>query len=261
MCYDGKVFCLITGGSRGFGRAVALAFAGSCNFTAGSVMVLTGRSEADLQETKIQVENVNSKIVIKIEVFDLGDMAALESFTSKLPNFGKSFDSAILINNAGSLGDISKKLTSPSSYEDLKKYFDFNVVSVCMLIQHFFNAFKSTRKVIVNVSSLAAINQMPYLSLYCTAKAARDMLHKALACEEEGARVLNYAPGPMETAMSMDIQQNIGDLQTREFFKGLRETRKIIDPAESAEKLVQLLKTDKYGSGDHIDFYDVEKHV
>lgn len=43
-------------------------------------------------------------------------------------------------------------------------------------------------------------------SLYCSAKAARDMLFKVLALEEAGTvQVLNYAPGPLDNKMQVII--------------------------------------------------------
>ncbi len=256
--FSGKVFCLITGASRGYGRAAARAFARCVDFEEGSVMVLVARSASDLQETKKLVQDLNNKIEVRTEVFNLEDVASIQTLAPKLFSENTNFNTSILINNAGTLGDPSKKLVEPLSLDYYRKFFDVNVISVIALIQEFCNAFKSQKKVVVNISSLAAIQEMAHMSLYCISKAAREMLHKALACEEEDIRVLNYAPGPMETAMSMDIQLNCGNESSREFFKSLRETKKIIDPDVSAEKMIKVLKTNEFKSGDHIDFYDVE---
>ena len=259
MMFEEKAFCLITGGSRGFGRAVALALAKRCQFKEGSVVLLSGRNENDLLETKRLIEKSNGILVVRIVIADLEKLEALDDFISEaLPQDGKDFGTALLINNAGSLGNIKSSMKTIRAAADVQQYFDLNLVSVFCLTTRFLSHFTSSKNIVVNVSSLAAIQEMPFLSLYCIGKAARDMLHKCLACEEGDTRVLNYAPGPLETDMSMDIQQNSGNKSSREFFKELREQNKIIDPDESAGKLMKILIEDNYKSGAHIDFYDIE---
>lgn len=66
--------------------------------------------------------------------------------------------------------------------------------------------------IIVNVSTLAAIQAFPSFGIYCMAKAAREMFHKVLAEEqkstpENGIKVLNYAPGPLDTDMQTQIRE------------------------------------------------------
>ena len=259
MMFEGKAFCLITGGSRGFGRSVAVALAKSCQFKEGSLVLITGRNEKDLLETKRLIENSNEFLVVRIVVADLGKLESLDDFISEaLPQDGKDFSNALLINNAGSLGNITTPMKTIGVAADVQQYFDLNLVSVFCLTTRFLSHFSSSIKTVVNVSSLAAIQEMPFLSLYCIGKAARDMLHKCLACEEGDTRVLNYAPGPLETDMSMDIQENSGNKSSREFFKELREQHKIINPDESADKLMKILIEDNYKSGAHVDFYDIE---
>jgi len=47
----------------------------------------------------------------------------------------------------------------------------------------------------VNISSLCALQPFRSWALYCSGKAARDMMFRVLAAEEPDVRVLNYAPG------------------------------------------------------------------
>lgn len=55
------------------------------------------------------------------------------------------------------------------------------------------------RRTVVNISSLCALKPFPSWVLYCTGKAARDMMFRVLAEEEPDVRVLNYAPGECPT--------------------------------------------------------------
>ena len=255
----GKTFCLITGASKGFGRSVAAAFAAQWSFNDGSKMVLMSRDEAGLQETKNMVLKENPNIMVHVVISDLGNMDTLESDISEALNVTEDFETAVLVNNVGTLGDVTKKLQSHVSLDMLRKYFDLNISSVSLLTAKFMNAFNAaTKKIVVNISSLCAVQEMSFMSLYCTGKAARDMLFKCLACENEDTRVLNYSPGPMETAMSLDIQLNCGNEDSRKFFAEMRDKKTIIQPEVSAAKMIRILKGNDYKSGAHVDFYDVE---
>ena len=263
-----KVFYLITGASKGLGRAIAVSFAKTDGLFSqhvnGSVMVLVARNKDDLDETAALIKR-SSCTNLQVRVFpaDLGDMTALEEAIDRLlqtPDSRETYTNAVLINNAASIGDVTKKMTDHTSLQMIRDYCDLNIVSTVFLTSRFHQYFQSssTKKTVVNISSLAAIQPMPYTSLYCIGKAARDMSHKILACENENVRALNYAPGPLETDMSMEIQEKSGSDGTRSFFKLLRDEKKIIDPYDTASKMIKILRQDKYKSGDHIDYYDVE---
>lgn len=72
-------------------------------------------------------------------------------------------------------------------------------------------------------------------------------------------RVLNYAPGPMDTDMMTSIRTSETILpETREYFKTLKETSKLVNPNDSADKLVSILLMNSYENGAHFDFYDEE---
>lgn len=81
---------------------------------------------------------------------------------------------------------------------EVDSYMAMNVSSVLCLtagILQVFAAHVGLRRCIVNVSSLCALEPFPSWVLYCTGKAARDMMFRVLAKEEPELRVLNYAPG------------------------------------------------------------------
>ena len=56
----------------------------------------------------------------------------------------------------------------------------------------FLQQFKESSCTVVNVSSLMAVQAFPYFSLYCTGKAARDMMCQVLAKEEVNVLTLNF---------------------------------------------------------------------
>lgn len=75
---------------------------------------------------------------------------------------------------------------------------------------------------------------------------------RVLATEQAsmgGLKVLNYAPGPMNTDMAREIR-------SAEQFEEEVQSGKLIDPRVSAEKCVRLALHGKFASGSHVDFFD-----
>ena len=69
-------------------------------------------------------------------------------------------------------------------------------------------------------------------------------------------KTINYAPGPLETDMVTQIRQ-AEDLDSH-----LKPNfdKQLLDPDDSAEKLIRLLISDGYDSGAHIDYYDLPEN-
>ena len=104
---------------------------------------------------------------------------------------------------------------------------------------------------------MVAVQPFPTLALYSAGKAARDAYHVALAKEETWARVLNYAPGPLETDMTEEIRQ------ASELSEDLKPhyAKKLVDPADSARALAKLVlvgDASPFESGSHVDYYDID---
>lgn len=74
------------------------------------------------------------------------------------------------------------------------------------------------------------------------------MVLKVLAKEEKDVRVLNYAPGPVETKMR---NQLLDESWMEEIKSGDALTTEM-----TCDRLLRLLATDSYISGAHIDYYD-----
>ncbi|XP_023803022.1 sepiapterin reductase, partial [Cyanistes caeruleus] len=172
------------------------------------------------------------------------------------PSFGR----LLLVNNAGSLGDISKSFLDLTDLEEINTYFSFNISSALWLTSTALQAFGARpgcSRIVVNISSLCALEPFPSWALYCAGKAARDMMFRVLALEEPGIRVLNYAPGPLDTDMQLLARTQTGDPGMRQHFQKLQEKGQLIDSSVSAQKLLRLLQEDSFPSGAHVDFYDI----
>ena len=271
---------IVTGASRGLGRAIGVAFASSPS-TKRLFCLLVARSENGLEETASLMREAaaaaenNSKLDISCMVADLSDMDTLEKkvedvFQRATKEGSCTYDRAILINNAGSLGCLGK-CSEMSSLADLKKAVDFNVTSSSWVSSQFVRKFSSSSSsengkgtciVVVNISSLCAIEPFSTMSTYCAGKAARDLFHSVLAKESSAdvavnVRVLNYAPGMCETAMSEELAESDRlDSELSSMYRTALSDKTMVQPKDTSEKLVEIIHRNEWENGKHIDFWD-----
>uniref|UniRef100_K7EZS7 Sepiapterin reductase n=1 Tax=Pelodiscus sinensis TaxID=13735 RepID=K7EZS7_PELSI len=257
----GKAACILTGASRGFGRSLALLLAP--RLKAGSVLILVARSQGGLAELKDEMRCSFPDLKVSSVQADLstedGLQPVLRAVQDKLPA-AADLERLIIINNAGSLGDISKAFVDFTSPAEVNSYFAFNVTSALCLTSSILKAFSGRPglcKTVVNISSLCALKPFKSWTLYCTGKASRDMMFQVLALEQPEVRVLSYAPGPLDTDMQQLARTSSGDPELRQHFRNMKERGQLLDCSVSAQKLVRLLLEDTFASGAHIDFYEI----
>ncbi|CAG14282.1 unnamed protein product, partial [Tetraodon nigroviridis] len=159
-----------------------------------------------------------------------------------------------------SLGDVSRYTRTFTTRAEVDSYMSLNISSCLCLTACVLQAFPQrpgVQRTVVNVSSLCA--QQPFSSwvLYCTAKAARDMMFRVLAAEEPELRVLSYAPGPLDTDMFSAARATTADPGLRRTFSDMSAQGRVLTPEQSCSKLMELLLEDTYQSGAHVDFYDI----
>ena len=94
---------------------------------------------------------------------------------------------------------------------------------------------------VINVSSLAAIQPFESWGSYCSGKAARDSLFKVMAVEEPSWKVLNYAPGPLDTKMIKDLLDDQGtNPNVRSAFEDMKSKNSLLTPGQSAERMIEI---------------------
>ncbi|NXJ62686.1 SPRE reductase, partial [Rostratula benghalensis] len=256
----GTVACVLTGASRGFGRSLARLLAPRLG--EGSVLILLARSEAPLAELAAELRGGGTGLRVECVAADLGCEQGLRTALATLREVLPAVRTGrlLLVNNAGSLGDISKSFRGLTDPHEINSYFAFNVTSALCLTSTALQAFGNqpgSSRTVVNISSLCAVKPFKNWALYCSGKASRDMMFQVLALEEPDVRVLNYAPGPLDTYMQFLARTMTGDPEMRQYFQNLQESGNLIDCTVSAQKLVNLLEEDTFSSGAHVDFYDI----
>ncbi|XP_063849874.1 sepiapterin reductase-like [Scylla paramamosain] len=253
---------VVTGASQGFGAAICTELAPL--LPPGSRMLGLARSQQGLATTAAAVTKANPAITFSPVVMDLATAKAMDYEATLKDHLGTGQSTppgqALLFHNAGSLGTV-KYLREMDDATRLSTYFDLNISSVILLNAAFMRLISTlSGKVIVkviNVSSLCALEPFKSWGLYCTGKAGRDMLFKVLAVEDPGVRVLNYAPGPLDTGMQVHARTMTQDDDIRKTFTSMKEEGKLLSCQSSVKKLLQFLEKDEFKSGDHVDFFEV----
>ncbi len=161
----GKTFCVITGASRGIGRALALAVARRVE--AESQLVLLARDAQKLTEVREEIGEWAPRIRVRVAPIDLTrpDGAELE----KLFESDESFEHCLLVQNAASLGDVSKRAKDLNSLDEIRDYFDLNFASFVLVNNAFLAStarMTSAKRTVVNVSSGAAYKSTKCFHLY-----------------------------------------------------------------------------------------------
>ena len=257
MWNEGKSLVIITGASRGLGQAIAIQMARQCE---NPHVVLISRPENDLKNTETQCIAQNSKCQITVHVADMLTASKQDFETMLEPLDVGIYDSIVVVHNAGSLGNQGTKVTDFDDLQEMQDYFRLNVFSVMLLNSVIVKKVgdKIKNKLVINISSLAALQPFETWGSYCSGKAARDSLFKVMAAEEPTWTVLNYAPGPLDTKMIQDI---LDDSATHEniksAFENLKSSNGLLQPETSAKGLIQLLNSGAFKSGAHVDYFDI----
>lgn len=256
----GKSFCMITGSSCGFGQSIAQTIIKKDGFLAnaslGSKIVLLSRDTSGMEKTialmKHEGHNMENFTIEQLPV-DLSNTSMTEKEISKfLSKELKDYETFILFNNAGVLGDVTG--SSDKNIQDYQNWFNVNMVSPIFLITSLCKHFSLSQRLIVQTSSIAARRPLPCMSTYCSAKAGMDMFMKCLTTDHPDITTFSYSPGPMDTAMGNTLRLDHKMESTRSYWEDLKAKGTIVQPLDSAEKLCSILQAGNFKSGDFADF-------
>lgn len=185
---------LVTGASRGIGRALAIGLAG-----AGAHVIAAARTVGGLEELDDVIKSAGGTATLV--PIDLKDLDAVERFAPAIEQRWGKLD--ILVGNAGVLGSIS-----PVPHIDAKVFddvFKVNVTANFRLLKSLDPLLRaSDAGRVVMLSSGAARRVRAYWGCYAASKAALEALVRAYAAETRNitaVRAMLVNPGPVRTAM------------------------------------------------------------
>ncbi len=182
---------LITGASRGIGKATAELFVRS-----GWDLLLVARNETQMQALADELSQTGRTVIY--EPIDLAEPESIDSGLNSL--LGKGHVPQVLINNAGMAwtGDLlSMELAS------WQRLLQMNLTSVFQVCSKVVPIMRPKGGLVINVSSHASRNAFPKWGCYCTSKAALSSFTKCLAEEERanGIRACTLTLGSVNSSL------------------------------------------------------------
>jgi len=186
---------LVTGASRGLGRALAEQLAAR-----GARVALVAREAGPLGDVVAGIRARGGEA--HAIAADIADKRAIHRIAGQAQ--GLVGELGIAIHNASTLGPTPLRLLLDTECEDLEAVLQTNLVGPFRLTKVLAGAMAVRGQgVIVHISSDAAVEPYPRWGAYSIAKAAQDHLSRILATELDGTgvRVLAVDPGEMDTVM------------------------------------------------------------
>jgi short-subunit dehydrogenase len=183
---------VVTGASRGIGRATSLLLA-----QRGYRVLAAARSNAELQTLAAEAPRTGGGTIVPC-VVDLADPRSIEE--NLTPRLAEEGPIAVLVNNAGYA---MRGALEEVPLDRSRRLFEVNVWSVLHVTQKVLPGMRERRKgTIVNISSVAGVVASPLNGIYCASKFALEALSDALRMEVRrwGVRVVLIEPGPVKTS-------------------------------------------------------------
>lgn len=180
---------IVTGASRGFGRAVTAAL-----LDRGWTVVGDARRASELKST-VRTLNSRNFIALPGDVTDAAHRAELVAAARTAGPLG------LLVNNASQLGPSPQPVLAEYSASELWMVYQTNLFAPLALIQATLPALADNAGVIVNLTSDAAVEPYPGWGGYGSSKAALDQISAVLAAEAPSVAVYAFDPGDMRTEM------------------------------------------------------------
>lgn len=182
---------IVTGASRGFGRALARSLAFD-----GWSLVIDARDPHALERARSEFASRGAEVT------------AIAGNVNRAEHRAQLIDAAIaqgsldlLVNNASTLGPSPLPSLEENSIEQLRDVLEVNALAPLALIQLALPLLKHSRGTVVSLTSDAAVVAYPGWGGYGASKAALDHLHRVLANEVGEVRFYSFDPGDMRTDM------------------------------------------------------------
>jgi 3-oxoacyl-[acyl-carrier protein] reductase len=191
---------LVTGSTRGIGRAVAEALAAD-----GAAVAVHGRSPERAEAVASEIATATGADAWGVAA-DLADPAAAVGLVREVQKRHKRLD--VLVNNAGIMEDALLGMITPESAE---RTFAINALAVIQATQTAARVMRKTGGSIVNVTSIMGIAGNAGQTAYSASKAALVGLTRSAAKElaPQGIRVNAVAPGFIETDLVSELSGDV----------------------------------------------------
>jgi benzil reductase ((S)-benzoin forming) len=229
----GSEFYLVTGTSRGIGRALA--------------QKILAEGQTVLGVSRSRPEGVNGERYHHLSL-DLSETTGIGRIMEKVNEIvgGQRFEFVCLVNNASATEPIGPIEKCPPP--EIEAHLRIGLVAPLILTSLFIGRFAQDkmRKKVAFISSGAAFRPLPGESIYCSAKAGLSMFGRCIGLEQEGQshgfEVVSIGPGMVDTSMqSAARSKSSAEFPMADFFKQAFEEGKLQDPDRVAEQIYHTL--------------------
>lgn len=239
-------FCILTGGSRGLGLAMAEQL-----IATGHHLLCISRHHNDALGLRAAQAGVSCEQWT--QDLSQAQAAALRLETWLAAQNAPAMASVTLINNAGMLPAIAPLAEIAAA--DLAAALRVGLEAPMLLASAFLRAtqtWTAPRK-ILNISSGLGRRPMASQAAYCAAKAGLDHFTRCLALEEaarpNGAKVCSVAPGVIDTGMQIQLRNaDASRFPDIGRFQALKAQGELSSPAEAAARVLAFLARPDFGS-------------
>jgi len=228
---------LVTGASRGIGRAIALAFAEE-----GATVVLGSRNLGSVEALAKEIGN--NALPIRLDVTDLQSIAQARE---------KAGDVNVLVNNAGIAGSV-KVLAMDD--EHWQSHLDVNLTGAFRVTRAFLAPMVAAKwGRVIQIASTAGKVGFAYTAAYCASKHGLIGFTRALALEmaTSGVTVNAICPGFVRTEMASEAARNIAaktgksEAEATRWLEALSPQNRLMEPEEVAAVAVLLASEEARG--------------
>jgi len=181
---------LVTGGSRGLGRALTMELLG-----AGWRVITDGRNGQALSRLRDEVASPDELITV------VGDIAHPDHRVALIGEVASVGGLDLLVNNASVLGPSPQPALANYPLTTLQEVYAVNLFAPLALTQLALTHLQRRTGRIINISSDAALEPYEGWGGYGSSKAALDQLTNVLSAEHPGLRIYAVDPGDMRTDM------------------------------------------------------------
>jgi glucose 1-dehydrogenase len=210
MAADKKI-ALVTGSSKGIGKAIAVSFANSKDYYG---IVINSRKVEEAKLVSTQIKDLGAScdsIAVEADVSKEEDCIKLVSETVK--HFGRI---DVLVNNAGIQEDLP---LTEINIDEWYKILGVDLTGPFVCSREAVKYMKAQQDpkggCIINISSVHQTIPKPHYVPYATSKAGLEMMTKTMALElaKDNIRANVVAPGAIDTDMNKELRENIEELE------------------------------------------------
>ena len=206
-----KRIAIVTGSSKGIGKAIAVSFANSKDY---SGIVINSRKVEEAKLVSAEIKDLRAgcdSIAVEADVSKEGDCIKLVAETVK--HFGRI---DVLVNNAGIQEDLP---LTEINIDEWYKILGVDLTGPFVCSREAVKCMKAQQDpkggCIINISSVHQTIPKPHYVPYATSKAGLEMMTKTMALElaKDNIRANVVAPGAIDTDMNKELRENIEELE------------------------------------------------